>query len=73
MPGYAESAADGTACAKNNTLGCTVKGAGEPLVIVCDPNTSLYSTNVRLPAVRYAIPAGHSEIKTEVSDCVFDA
>ncbi len=73
VPGYTESAADGTACAKNSTLSCTVKGAGEPLVIVCDPNTSLYSTNVRLPAVRYAIPAGHSEIKTEVSDCVFDA
>ena len=29
-------------------------------VIHCDPNTSLYFRNVRLPAIRYQISKGHS-------------
>ena len=33
---------------------------GEGIVIHCDPNTSLYFRNVRLPAIRYQIFKGHS-------------
>ena len=43
-------------------------GRGEAVVIGCDPNTSLYFTNVHLPAVKYHIPKGHTELDTEVFD-----
>ena len=65
-PGYVESTAAGTATARNAALSCTVSGQGEGAVIKCDPNVSLYSPNVCIPAVRYAIPKGHSVIETEV-------
>ena len=64
--GYVESTAGGAASARNAALSCTVSGAGEGTVIKCDPNLSLYSTNVCIPAVRYAIPQGHSVVETEV-------
>ena len=64
--GYVESTAGGTASARNAALSCTVSGGGEGTVLVCDPNLSLYSTNVRIPAVRYAIPQGHITLETEV-------
>ena len=64
--GYVESTAGGAASARNAALSCTVSGAGEGTVIKCDPNLSLYSTNVCIPAVRYAIPQGHSVAETEV-------
>ena len=64
--GYLESTADGAATARNASVSCTVSGSGEGTVIKCDPNVSLYSTNVSLPAVRYVIPKGHSSIETEV-------
>ena len=38
------------------------------LTIGCDPNTSLYFTNVHLPAVKYHIPKGHRVLDTEVFD-----
>ena len=38
------------------------------VVIGCDPNTSLYFTNVHLPAVKYHIPKGHTVLDTEVFD-----
>lgn len=38
------------------------------MVIGCDPNTSLYFTNVHLPAVKYHIPKGHTVLDTEVFD-----
>ena len=47
---------------------CTVRGRGEAVVIGCDPNTSLYFTNVHLPAVKYHIPKGHTGLDTEVFD-----
>lgn len=65
-PGYLESTADGEATARNASVSCTVAGSGEGVVIKCDPNVSLYSPNVSLPAVRYVIPKGHSSIETEV-------
>lgn len=57
-----------TAEARCNTLRCAVQGKGEPVVIGCDPNTSLYFTNVHLPAVKYHIPRGHTELDTEIFD-----
>ena len=47
-------------------MSCTVSGSGEGTVIQCDPNVSLYSPNVRIPAVRYAIPQGHTVLETEI-------
>ena len=67
-PGYAESAENDTAEAHCDTLRCTVRGRGEAVVIGCDPNTSLYFTNVHLPAVKYHIPKGHTGLDTEVFD-----
>ena len=67
-PGYEECTEDGLATASCDTLRCTVRGGGEAVVIGCDPNTSLYFTNVHLPAVKYHIPKGHTELDTEVFD-----
>lgn len=65
-PGYVESTAAGVATARNAAVSCTVSGSGEGTVIKCDPNVSLYSTNVCIPAVRYAIPKGHTVLETEI-------
>ena len=67
-PGYAESVESDTAETHCDTLRCTVRGRGEAVVIGCDPNTSLYFTNVHLPAVKYHIPKGHTGLDTEVFD-----
>ena len=67
-PGYAESVENDTAEAHCDTLRCTVRGRGEAVVIGCDPNTSLYFTNVHLPAVKYHIPKGHTVLDTEILD-----
>ena len=60
------STAGGAATARNAAVSCTVSGSGEGTVIKCDPNVSLYSTNVCIPAVRYAIPEGRTVIETEI-------
>lgn len=65
-PGYVESTAGGAATACNAAVSCTVSGSGEGTVIKCDPNVSLYSTNVCIPAVRYAIPEGRTVLETEI-------
>ncbi len=65
-PGYVESTAGGAATARNAAVSCTVSGSGEGAVIKCDPNVSLYSTNVCIPAVRYAIPEGRTVLETEI-------
>ena len=67
-PGYAESVESDTAEAHCDTLRCTVRGRGEAVVIGCDPNPSLYFTNVHLPAVKYHIPKGHTVLDTEILD-----
>ena len=64
-PGYAESVESDTAEAHCDTLRCTVRGRGEAVVIGCDPNTSLYFTNVHLPAEKYHIPKRHTALDTE--------
>ena len=64
--GYVESTAGGAATARNAAVSCTVSGSGEGTVIKCDPNVSLYSTNVCIPAVRYAIPEGRTVLETEI-------
>lgn len=45
-----------------------VSGTGEGVLIKCDPNTSLYFANVRLPAVKYAIAKGHTVMDTDITD-----
>ena len=67
-PDYEECAEDGLATASCDTLRSAVAGRGEAVVIGCDPNTSLYFTNVHLPAVKYHIPKGHTELDTEIFD-----
>ena len=67
-PNYAESVENDTAEAHTDTLRCAVTGKGTPVVIGCDPNTSLYHTNVHLPAVNYHIAKGHTVLDTEVID-----
>ena len=67
-PDYKECAEDGLATASCDTLRSAVAGRGEAVVIGCDPNTSLYFTNVHLPAVKYHIPKGHTELDTEIFD-----
>ena len=57
-----------TAEARCDTLHCAVQGKGEPVVIGCDPNTSLYFTNVHLPAVKYHIAKGRTVLDTEILD-----
>ena len=51
-----------------DTLCCKVSGTGEGVLIKCDPNTSLYFANVRLPAVKYAIAKGHTVMDTDITD-----
>ena len=57
-----------TAEAHTDTLRCAVTGKGTPVVIGCDPNTSLYHTNVHLHAVNYHIAKGHTVLDTEIFD-----
>ena len=67
-PGYDEAVESHSAEARCDTLRCKVQGAGEGVLIKCDPNTSLYFSNVRLPAVKYQITKGHTVIDTEITD-----
>ena len=67
-PGYAETVENASAEAHCDALRCTVRGEGEPVVLGCDPNTSLYFTNVHLPAVKYHIAKGHTVLDTEILD-----
>lgn len=60
---------DGTlASAYNANQSCTVTGkkGGSGFIVEAWPNTSLYSTNTVIPAVRYNIPIGETEILTIV-------
>ena len=66
--GYAETAEVNRAEAHCSTLHCQVSGKGEGIVIHCNPNTSLYFPNVRIPAIRYRISKGHTVIDTEITD-----
>lgn len=65
-PGFAEQAVAGCAEARNDAQRCTVTGGGAGVVIHCWPNTSLYSPNTVIPAVRYVIPAGTTRLETAV-------
>ena len=44
-----------------------VEGAGEGVVFRAFTNTNLYYTNIVIPAVKYPVPVGTSEIKTMVT------
>lgn len=66
-PGFAAEAMGDTAEAENDALACTVFGKnGKAEIIQADPNTSLYSPNTVIPAVRYAIPKGETVLETKV-------
>ncbi|HIZ47520.1 MAG TPA: DUF2264 domain-containing protein [Candidatus Gemmiger excrementavium] len=69
--GFAAAADGETARAQNAALSCTVTGQGGTGCIVdAWPNTSLYTPNTVIPAVRYAIPAGTVTLTTCVeSEC----
>ena len=67
-PSYDETVENHSAEAHCDTLRCKVQGTGEGVLIKCDPNTSLYFANVRLPAVKYSIAKGHNVIDTDITD-----
>ena len=66
--GFAASAAGPVAEAHNDALSCTVTALqdGEALVLDAWPNTSLYTPNTVIPAVRYDIPAGVCKLAARV-------
>ena len=66
-PGFGQSAGDGAAEAHNDLCRCAVQGCGEGVVIRAWPNTSLYSTNTVIPAVKYPIPVGKTSFETAVT------
>lgn len=69
--GYRENADAAHAEAANDQCGCTVAAMGETtgegFILRADPNTSLYSRNTVIPAVRYAIPKGRTVLETKVT------
>lgn len=69
--GFAAAADGETARAQNAALSCTVTGQGGiGCIVEAWPNTSLYTSNTVIPAVRYAIPAGTVTLTTCVeSEC----
>ncbi|MDD6320877.1 MAG: DUF2264 domain-containing protein [Oscillospiraceae bacterium] len=65
--GFAVKTEGGRAEARNAAQCCTVTGkSGEGVIIGAWPNTSLYDPNTVIPAVKYAIPAGVTELETLV-------
>lgn len=66
--GFSSSADGSGAKAGSGRLTCAVQGSeGQGIVINAWPNTSLYSTNTVIPAVRYEIPAGKTAFTTTVT------
>ena len=68
--GFAQAAQGPQAEAGSVSLTCQVRseeGGGEGIVLEAWPNTSLYSPNTVIPAVRYAIPSGRVVLQTRVT------
>ena len=68
-PGAAVQAEAHAAAAKTEQLSCRVQcnaGQGAGFVVEAWPNTSLYSPNTNIPAVRYSIPVGTTTFTTEI-------
>lgn len=67
--------ADATgACLRNCECFCRVaclKGPGRGVKIWCDPNTNLLSQNTEIPAIKYKIPCGITQIETAVETEIF--
>ena len=70
VPGYAQTAEGGVATAQNATQSCTVQGEGEAIVLNAWPNTNLYNTNTKIPAVKYDIAPGCTTLCTTVTASV---
>ena len=68
VPGF-EATAEGTqAVVANHRQKCEVRGeTGVGEIIDAWPNTSLYVPNTAIPAVRYEIPQGCTQLVTEVT------
>ena len=66
--GFAAAAQGPQAEAHNAGLGCAVssQSGGQGVVLDAWPNTSLYTPNTVIPAVRYEIPAGACTLATRV-------
>ncbi len=72
-PGFAQRAEGVEAEARNDSAACCVRsqvGGGEGVILEAWPNTSLYSPNTVIPAVRYDIRPGTAEIETYVNSHV---
>lgn len=68
VPGFAASTEGREAVVTNHRQKCKVKGkTGVGEVIDAWPNTSLYVPNTAIPAVRYDIPKGRTQLVTEVT------
>lgn len=64
--GYGQSSAEGQASAHNERQSCTVKGAGQGILIGPNPNTHLLYQNTEIPAICYAIKQGKTTLETQV-------
>ncbi len=67
---YAQTVDKNTAKVSGNNLCCEVKSltdAGVGVVQDCFPNTNILFKNTTIPAVKYDIVKGKTEIKTEIS------
>ena len=73
--GFSQTAGGARAEARNASLACRVlceEGGGEGVILEAWPNTSLYSPNTVIPAVRYAIPSGRVALQTLVTSRSLD-
>ncbi len=68
-PGFGSSSAEHAAEAHNSALACRVESSsgGAGTVVETWPNTSLYSPNTVIPAVKYEIPVGTIQLETLVT------
>ncbi len=57
---------DGFASASCMGVSCSVTGDGDGKVFTAFTNTNLYHTNTIIPSISYAIPVGHTELKTVI-------
>ena len=68
VPGFAAEAGGTAAAVSNDRQRCEVRGkTGSGEILDAWPNTSLYAPNTAIPAVRYDIRKGRTELVTEVT------
>lgn len=68
VPGFAAEAGGTAAAVSNDRQRCEMRGkTGSGEILDAWPNTSLYAPNTAIPAVRYDIRKGRTELVTEVT------